>query len=331
MKITVLGSGSWGTALSIALSYKGHEITLSGNDHDVTADVENNRMNSRYIPGVTLPDSIHATCDYGKALASPEAIVFALPSHCFRLVLTEIKDIIPTVLTVNAGKGLERGTGKRSSYVVRDVLGEEFAANTVTLSGPNLAMEVAKGLPTATVLASKNRENTLKAQAMFSSDHFRAYTSDDVAGLEIGGSFKNILAIGSGLCMGLGYGDNTKAALVARGLAEMTRLGAVFGAKQSTFMGLSGVGDIIATCSSHLSRNFSLGRMLGEGKTLEESLKALDQVAEGVETCAAAEKLSEEYNVAMPITHEIHAVLFEGKDPNDAVKTLMSRDLKSEA
>lgn len=330
MNITILGGGSWGSALAATIAKKNYPIKIWGRG-DFAQNFNATHKNERYLPGIEMPENIIATSSLGNAITSAEVLIIALPSKCLREVLHLAKPHIKKEpLIIQAGKGLESSSGMRGSEVIRDVLGGDIASKLVVLSGPNLAMEIANGEPTATVLASKCEECATKAQNVISSDILRAYRSCDVVGVELGGAIKNILAIGAGLCDGLGYGDNTKASLVTRGIVEMKRLSVVEGADGRTFMGLSGIGDLIATCSSKFSRNLTLGRMLGSGKTLDESLRELNQVAEGVATCNATYNLSQRYNISMPITWEIYRVLFEGKSPTEAVKTLMSRNLKTE-
>lgn len=330
MNVTVLGSGSWGTALAILLGKKGHSVVLWGLSKE--ADVlRRDRENARYLPGARFPDSVWPTSDLDEALAAPDAIVMAIPSAGVRQVASMIKGrLSPEILFVHAGKGLESDTGLRGSEVIAQVLGDELGRRCVALSGPNLAMELANDVPTATVVASSDPARAALAQEVFSSPSLRVYRNSDIIGVELGGALKNVLAIGAGISDGLGYGDNTKATLVTRGLVEMTRLGVVLGADPRTFTGLSGFGDLMATCASGLSRNLRLGRMLGQGKSVTESLSALGQVAEGMPTCKAAYLLSRKHGVYMPITEQIYAVLFEGKCPRQAVHDLMTRDVKEE-
>jgi glycerol-3-phosphate dehydrogenase (NAD(P)+) len=330
MRVAVIGSGSWGTALAVLLATKGNEVNLWGLPEEIQA-ITRDRENTRYLPGVKLPDRIRPTSNLDEAVADCEAVVLAVPSTGVRGVVRNLKGIIDEhILLVNAGKGLESESGLRGSQVIREELGDEVGDTCVVLSGPNLAVELARGIPTATVVASSDAERARAAQELFWAPNLRVYRNSDVVGVELGGALKNVLAIGAGISDGLGYGDNTKATLVTRGLVEMIRLGCVLGADARTFTGLSGFGDLMATCASRLSRNLRLGIMLGEGRTLDESLQALGQVAEGMHTCKATHLLSQRYNVYMPITHEVYAVLFEGKPPRQAVADLMSRDQKEE-
>ena len=330
VKTAVLGSGSWGTALAILLAKKGCSVNFWGIPEEIEA-IARDRENVRYLPGVRLPDAVRPTGSIEEALAGREAVVLAIPSTGVREVARLLKNrLSPRTLLVNAGKGLESTTGLRGSQVIREELGDEIGDGCVALSGPNLAVELARDVPTATVVACIDPDRAAAAQELFWAPSLRVYRNYDVIGVELGGALKNVLAIGAGVSDGLGYGDNTKATLVTRGLMEMIRLGSALGADPRTFTGLSGFGDLMATCASRLSRNLRLGTMLGQGKTLQESLRELGQVAEGMHTCRAAYLLSRKLDVYMPITHEIHAVLFEGKPPQRAVHDLMSRDHKEE-
>lgn len=331
LNTAVIGAGSWGTALAVLLGKKGSPVRLWARREALACAIERDRENTQYLPGVRLPDTVIATSDIVEALAGSEAVVLAIPSSGVREVLAMIKGRVASdVLLVHAGKGLESETGLRGSEVIAEVLGNAAGQSCVALSGPNLAVELAHDVPTATVVASSTPDNAAQAQALFSSPSLRVYRNSDIAGVELGGALKNVMAIGAGISDGLGYGDNTKATLVTRGLVEMTRLGVVLGADAKTFTGLSGFGDLMATCASGLSRNLRLGRMLGQGTSVDESLRSLGQVAEGMPTCEAAYLLSRKLNVSMPITEQIHAVLFDGKSPKTAVLDLMTRDFRDE-
>jgi glycerol-3-phosphate dehydrogenase (NAD(P)+) len=295
------------------------------------AALERDRQNVRFLPGVVLPESVEPTADIAYALSDRRMVVLAVPSTGLRDVALLLKGRLSVdTLLVNAGKGLESNTSLRGSQVIAEVLGEEIGSRCAVLSGPNLAVELANGVPTATVVACPDIKRAEMVQEAFSSTSLRVYRNVDVVGVELGGALKNVLAIGAGISDGLGYGDNTKATLVTRGLIEVTRLGTLLGADARTFFGLSGFGDLVATCASRLSRNLRLGRMLGEGMTLEESLAAIGQVVEGVHTCRAVYRLSCNLDIDMPITAQVHAVLFESKDPKQAVYDLMTRDNKEE-
>ncbi|OFX14315.1 MAG: glycerol-3-phosphate dehydrogenase [Armatimonadetes bacterium RBG_16_58_9] len=330
MNTTVLGSGSWGTALAILLGKKGYPVRLWGLPEESSAILRDGE-NARYLPGTKLPENVRATSDIDDALDATEAVVLAIPSGGVREVSSLVKGKFgEDVLLVHAGKGLESESGLRGSQVIAQELGSVIGGRCVVLSGPNLAVELARGIPTATVVASSDGGRAIKAQEMFSSPSLRVYRNSDVAGVELGGALKNVLAIGAGIAEGLGYGDNTKATVVTRGLVEMTRLGTALGANPATFTGLSGFGDLMATCASQLSRNLRLGMMLGQGTSVDESLRSLGQVAEGMPTCKAAYSLSRAHDVYMPITEQIYAVLFEHKSPKQAVADLMARDSKEE-
>ena len=331
MKIAVIGSGSWGTALAVLLGKKGYTVRLWARRDNLALAIGRDRENVQYLPGIRLPEAVIATSHIEEAISEAEAIVLAIPSGGVREVLAVLKGrLAPDVLLIHAGKGLESETGRRGSEVIKDVLGDRMGQECVALSGPNLAVELAHDVPTATVVASTKHENAQQAQALFSSPSLRVYRNSDIAGVELGGAIKNVLAIGAGISDGLGYGDNTKATLVTRGLVEMTRLGVALGADAKTFTGLSGFGDLMATCASRLSRNLRLGLMLGQGNSIADSLASLGQVAEGMPTCEAAYNLSRKLNISMPITEQIHAILFEGKSPKKGVLDLMTRDFKDE-
>ncbi len=332
MKVTVLGGGSWGSALSMLVSRNGHCVKIWTNEASVCDCINKEHLNRYYTKEYPFSDKVTATLDLKEALAFGECTIMAIPSHAFRSVLTEAVPLMAgsDKPFLNAGKGLEASTGLRETQVIKEVAGEEFAARAVILSGPNLAMEFVAGKPGCTVLAGRNAADTAFFQKLLSSDLLRAYTTDDVIGVEAGGSLKNILAIACGISAGMGFGDNTRAAIQTRGLGEITRLGTCLGGRKETFYGLSGLGDMITTSSSMLSRNFRLGVMLAQGKTLAEAREALGQVAEGVPSCYAAMLLSEKYGIDMPITREIYKILREGKDPRTAVIDLMNREQKAE-
>ena len=298
---------------------------------ELAAAIARDRVNSRYLPGLSLPDGVAAESDIGRALEGAQAVVLAVPSTGVREVASKLSGkLSPTALLVHAGKGLEAESGLRGSEVICQVLGDDVGRRCVALSGPNLAVELANNIPTATVVASADAGCAVQAQELFASPSFRAYRNSDIAGVELGGALKNVFAIGAGISDGLGYGDNTKATLVTRALVEMTRLGTVLGAVPRTFTGLAGFGDLMATCASRLSRNLRLGLMLGQGSELTESLESLGQVAEGMHTCEAAHMLSIRHGVEAPITQQVYAVLFERKNPRQAVSDLMSREYKEE-
>lgn len=331
MKITVLGAGSWGTALALLLADKGYNVNLWSRDRELADALSVDRQNKRYLPGYKFPDNITITDDLACTIDGADIVVFAVPSGAVREVAALVSPILTeSPLIINAGKGLESDTGKRMSEVLCEELSAERCNRLVALSGPNLAVELAKKIPTATVVASQNEESTSQAQEIFTTPSFRVYRNPDIIGVELGGALKNVLAVGAGISDGLGFGDNTKAVLVTRGLAEIVRLGTMLGANIRTMMGLAGVGDLIATSASTLSRNLRLGRAIGEGKRVGDALAIIQQVAEGMPTCKAAYDLSRKLSVYMPITEQIHSVLFEGKDPRQAVSDLMLREPKDE-
>ena len=331
MNICVLGAGSWGTALSMLASINNEHVSLWTNEESVYKDVTENRLNSYYTKECVIPDNVSITLDIKEALNGAEFVIMAIPSHAVREVYTILKSYLDIgVVLLNAGKGLEAETGLRNSQIVEEVLGKERGDKTVFLSGPNLALEFARKKPGCTLLASHTLENAKLAQRVLSSEILRCYTATDVIGMELGGSLKNVMAIASGISSGLGFGDNATSALLTRGLKEITSLGVLMGAKRETFYGLSGLGDMITTATSELSRNYRLGLRLAEGMSLNEALKSLGQVAEGVPSCKAALILCEKYGIDMPITREVYKILFEGKDPKLAVKDLMLRDYKEE-
>lgn len=322
----VLGSGSWGTALSMVLAENGHAVTIWGRDSEQVREINEEHTNSRYLPGIRLPNSIYATADLEEAFHGVEALLFVVPSHAMREVAKKVLPHLREGMTIiHATKGLEQGSLKRMSEVLREVLPPSFHRRIAVLSGPSHAEEVAAHLPTTIVSASETREVAEFVQDLFMNPRFRVYTNPDVIGVEIGGSLKNIIAIGAGLSDGLGFGDNAKAALMTRGLTEIGRLGVKMGANLYTFAGLTGIGDLIVTGTSRHSRNWRAGKMLGEGKKLQEVLEGMGMVVEGVKTTDAAYQLSLREGVTMPITHELYQVLFQGKDPKTAVEDLMGR------
>ncbi|MCH8273255.1 MAG: NAD(P)-dependent glycerol-3-phosphate dehydrogenase [Armatimonadetes bacterium] len=316
-KAAVLGCGSWGTALSVLLARNGVGVTLWGRRREDTKAVQALRENRRYLPGVRLPDEVDATSSRPE---TADFWVVAVPSDALR----EVCGLIPdgSVTVVVASKGLEPATAKLMSEVVRE---ERPEAHVCALSGPNLAVEIAKGIPTATVVAARDLDVAEWVRARFMCRTFRVYTSEDVVGVELGGALKNVLAIGAGMSDGLGFGDNTKGALLARGLREIAALGEELGAERATFMGISGVGDLFATAASRLSRNYRVGRLLAEGMRLDRALDEIGQVAEGVPTSEAAVELARRSNLDIPLMEAIHRVVQGRLAPLDAVGELMER------
>lgn len=332
-RITVLGAGSWGTALAALLAANGHSVRLWAREATLVHALRNTRENARYLPGIALSPSILPTTDRAEAAAQAQIVVFAVPSGALRQVAEEFAgQLAPDVLLLSASKGLEDSSGLRMSQVLAATL-PDAEVRTVVLSGPNLAVEMARGVPTASVAASVNPEAAAAVQRLFThqpSPTFRVYTGEDVIGVELGGAIKNVIAIGAGVCDGLGFGDNAKAALMTRGLSEAVRLGRAQGANEATFMGLSGVGDLIATGASALSRNYRVGKALGQGRSLFDILAELGQVAEGVPTTRALCDLAARSQVEMPLCAALNAVLFENRSAPEVIRELMLRPPKPE-
>jgi glycerol-3-phosphate dehydrogenase (NAD(P)+) len=330
--VAVLGGGSWGTALALLLAQDDTEVRLWDRTPALVAALTAERENRRYLPGFLLPPTVRPTADIAEAVGGASCVVVAVPSAAVRDVLAHAARQIPAVCDiVLAAKGMEQGTGLLPSEVAAEALGEERASLTrVALSGPNLAVEVARGVPTAAVAACPDRSAAERVAARFNRPSFRVYTGTDRTGVEIGGAVKNVLAIAGGVSDGLGFGDNTKAALLTRGLAEMTRLGLACGARASTFYGLAGVGDLMATAASRLSRNWRVGEGLAKGEPLQGILDRLGQVAEGVTTANAVTELAAEKGVDIPVCQAVARLLFEGGSPRDAVASLMARAPRGE-
>jgi glycerol-3-phosphate dehydrogenase (NAD(P)+) len=334
-KIAVIGAGSCGTALAIALTHSRapHHISLWVHGPDVLQALLSKRENSVYLPGFPLPAGVEVTGDLGHAVADAEIILGAMPSAHARSVYSAMRPHLPaerSPLFVSATKGLESGYLARMSQVIAEVLGAHSVPRIAVLSGPSFALEVARGDPTAMVIASENPEATLAVQEEFSGSTLRLYTNEDVIGVEICGAVKNVIAIAAGVCNGLGLGANTSAALVTRGLAEMTRLALALGGRRDTASGLAGLGDLLLTATGALSRNRALGIELGKGKSLAEVLSGMRMVAEGVGTTAATLALAIRHNVDTPIAEQVHAVLHQGQSPRQAIRELMDRPLKRE-
>ena len=328
MKIAVIGSGGWGTAIAILLSSRGHNVYLWSWIQEETDRLKKDRENKEFLPGVKFTDTIYCSHDMAKCTDGAELIITAAPSPATR---TTAKQLSPHVKEgqkiVNISKGLEEGTLLRLSQVYKEEIPQ---ADISVMSGPSHAEEVSRGLPTTNVVAARNHDIAKKIQDVFMNDVFRVYTGDDIIGVELGGALKNVIALCAGVSDGMGFGDNTKAALMTRGLAEITRLGVAMGAQRETFAGLSGAGDLIVTCTSMHSRNRRAGILLGQGKSLDDTLKEVHMVVEGVNTATAAYRLSQKYGVEMPITEAAYRVLYEGKSPREAVYDLMKRDKKIE-
>ncbi len=328
MKACVIGAGSWGTAMAVHLAGMGRDVFLWNKFEEELEKIRTDGENKKYLPGVKIPRNVKFTSDMSVATEGAELVVFALPSPLVRTVSKELCGCIKdgTVL-VNLSKGLEKGSLKRLSQVLSEEIPQ---ARVVVMSGPSHAEEVAVKLPTTNVVASRDAVAAEFVQNFVMNSDFRIYTSHDVVGVELGGALKNVIALCAGICDGLGYGDNTKAALMTRGLAEIKRLGVAMGADAETFLGLSGVGDLIVTCTSMHSRNRRAGILLGKGEPLEKVLAEVGMVVEGVNTAGAAYELGKRYGVSMPIVEEANKILFEGKNPRLAVTDLMTRDKKPE-
>lgn len=329
-KTAILGAGSWGMGVSQILSDNGSAVTLWEFDPKVCKQLSEQRQQPDKLPGFKLPDKVEITNSIEDAIDSASLIVLAIPSQFLRPALAKVVDIIPdNTRIVNLAKGIENKTLKRMSEVVIDLIGDKNPS-IATLSGPSHAEEVVRRMPTTVVVAGQNDRYNRQLQELFSNSYFRVYKTTDITGVELGGSLKNVIAIAAGIVGGLNLGDNTLGALMTRGLAEITRLGLVMGAKAETFAGLSGIGDLITTCASKHSRNRHVGQRIGSGEKLDDILKSMTMVAEGVETTRAAFELSKLREVEMPITKEIYRVLFENKAPGEAVWELMGRELKPE-
>lgn len=332
--VAVLGAGSWGTALATLLP-DCEKVVLWARHSELAEQIETERENRRYLPSIPLTANIHATGDLPGALRGAGVVVLAVPSAGMSEVMAlAAPHIPPEALLVSAAKGLEAATGRRmSEVIVQHMSGPQSSSaqlRLAALSGPNLAVEVARGIPTASVAASDNPEAASACQSLFMGPTFRVYTSSDLVGVELAGAMKNVIAIAAGVCEGIGFGDNSRAALMTRGLAEITRLGVAMGAKVETFLGLAGVGDLIATGGSRLSRNYRVGVGLGEGKPLSQVLAEIGQVAEGVPTTKAICLLAERQNVDMPISQALHDALFAGANLRQTITQLMLRPPKME-
>ncbi len=324
MLIGVIGSGSFGTAVAALLGRKGYDVILWSFLESEAQMIEKDRENKEFLKGVKLSDSVHCTNDIEKAVKNSEIVVTVVPSFATRETAKKLAPFIKDgQILVNLSKGLENDSLKRLSQVYSEEIPQ---AKIAVMSGPSHAEEVGTGLPTTNVVACNDVEIAKKVQDIFMDETFRVYYSDDVVGVELGGALKNVIALCAGICDGLGYGDNTKAALMTRGMAEIRRLGVAMGAKLETFYGLSGIGDLIVTCTSMHSRNRRAGILLGQGKNLDETLKEIHMVVEGVHTAKAAYELSRKYEVNMPVVTEAYNILFNDKDAKQVVKDLMTRE-----
>lgn len=332
MRIGVLGAGSWGTTLAIVLAENEHEVYLWDHDAERAKRIAKARENARYLRGVAIPDGVTVTSNLSIALRGVLMAVFVVPSHTMRETARAVLGLgalVPDTVVVSAAKGLEEGTHRRMSEVLREEL-RENPKHIVALLGPSHAEEVSRRVPTSIVAAGEGEAACKTVQEAFARPYLRIYTNDDIVGVEIATALKNSIAIAAGILDGVGGGDNTKAALVTRGLSEISRLGTAMGAKGETFSGLAGVGDLVVTCLSRHSRNRRVGEAIGRGETLEEALSKLGMVAEGVRTTRAAVELGRELGVELPIIEMVHRVLFEGHDPREAIQMLMTRPPRAE-
>jgi glycerol-3-phosphate dehydrogenase (NAD(P)+) len=329
-RAAVLGSGSWGTAFAAVLAEAGTDVTLWARRGELATAITTTHENPDYLPGIVLPESLRATDDHAEALDGADFVVLAVPSQTLRENLTGWVDAIPgNAVLVSLMKGVELVTCRRMTEVIREVadVAEERVA---VVSGPNLAREIAVRQPAASVVACVDPATAERLQAACRTSFFRPYTNDDVIGCELGGAVKNVIALVVGMAAGMGFGDNAKASLITRGLAETTRLGVVLGADPMTFAGLAGLGDLVATCTSPLSRNRTFGERLGRGESVEQIVADTRQVAEGVKSCESVLALARKYNVDVPITEHVVAVVHDGMPVTDMVRSLMSREIKSE-
>lgn len=327
----VIGAGAWGTTLALMLGRQGRQVRLWARRPETARQIQSERENFSYLPGFGLPDTVSADSELGSVLEGADAVILAVPSVGLRQVASEMVEYLsPEALLICATKGLERGTGKRMSQVLADELGAPYIGVTVALSGPNLSREIAQELPAVSVAASDDIACGERAQVLLSSDIFRVYTNCDIIGVELGGALKNVIAVGAGVSDGLGYGDNAKASLITRGLADMSRLGCALGARPQTFWGIAGVGDLIATCGSRLSRNWTLGYRLGQGEPLAQVLDSMHDVAEGYYTTDAARQKATETGVEVPIIQAVAGILYDNAEPAQVARRLMSRRRRDE-
>ncbi len=328
LNVGMIGAGSWGTALAVVLADNGHQVDMWSKESDHVAEILVDGENKRFLPEVMLAENIKVSCDLPKTCQNKDIVVMAIPSHAMRTVAEDIKTLVgENTILVSVAKGFEEATRFRMSQVLQDV----FPKNpVVVLSGPSHAEEVGKRMYTGIVSSSSDEDAMVCVQNAFSTDYMRVYANKDVVGVELGAALKNIIALASGICYGIGGGDNTEAAMLTRGLTEIVRLGTKMGADVNTFYGLAGMGDLVVTCGSKHSRNRRAGTMLGEGKGLEEILAGMGMVVEGVNATKIAYKLAEEYDVEMPITQSIYNILYNGADIKEVILGLMNRDKKTE-
>ena len=330
-KVGIVGTTTWGTTLGLILARRGIDVCLWARTEEEASTLRRQGENRRLLSGFPFPPSLEVLASGEEAFGNSDMVILAVPSRSFRDNLRLVRPFLhPPSTLISATKGLELSTSRRMSQVMEEELPEGLHSAVGVLSGPNLAREIAQGKPSSTVIASRNLDAAQEAQALMTSEVFRVYTNDDVVGVELGGTLKNIIALGAGICDGLGYGDNSKAAFATRGLAEITRLGVAAGANPLTFAGLAGLGDLVATCASPLSRNHYVGEQLAQGRKLEEIRSTMKNVAEGVDTTVAALKMAKDLDVEMPIAEATYKVLFEEMDTRQAVSELMGRAPRSE-
>ena len=331
MRASVIGGGSWGTALASVLGHNGHDVTIWSFEKDVAQAIAERHENTTYLPGLLLPDRVTATADFGQALAGAELVVAVNPSHVTRTVMRNALPFLPKATPiVSATKGIENDSLFTMHEVLEDVLPPELHPYLVCLSGPSFAKETMQRMPTAVVVASPWERMAQKVQRLFSNDHFRVYTSPDVVGVELGGSLKNVCAIAAGISDGMGFGSNTRAAIMTRGLAELVRMAVKKGANPITLSGLAGMGDLVLTCTGDLSRNRTVGLALGRGQKLKDVLAGMTQVAEGVRTAKSVHDLAKKLGVDVPLHEAVYRILYEDLPAKAAVQSLTSRELKSE-
>lgn len=331
-QITVIGAGSWGTALSMVLADNGHGVRIWGNKAEQIHEINEKHTNETYLPEIQLPKTIKGYVSLEEAMSGIDTVLLVVPTKAIRSVIQQLKNFVKQPITIiHASKGIEPGSFKRISEMIEEEMPKELVESIVVLSGPSHAEEVSLRHPTTLTAASYHLQAAEKTQKLFMNTNFRVYTNRDVLGVELGGALKNIIALGAGISDGLGYGDNAKAALISRGLTEITRLGCEMGANPLTFAGLTGVGDLIVTCTSVHSRNWRAGNLLGKGHNLEEVLENMGMVVEGVRTAEAAYHLAGKLYIEMPITNAIYNVLFNGKNAKEEVDKLMGRTGKGEA
>jgi len=327
----VIGAGSWGTALAVIAARAGHHVRIWARSATTVQSINREHINARYLPEVTIPEEIRATTDFADALKEAEFVILAAPSHGTREILEAMAPALrPEMILISAAKGIEIQSGKRMSEVAADVLAKRFSPKFVCISGPSFAKEVVQGHPTAIVAASLDHESSRAVQRELSWENLRLYTNDDLIGTELGGSVKNVMAIAAGIVSGLGFGSNSIAALITRGLAETCRLAVRAGARRETLLGLAGVGDLVLTCTGALSRNRFVGQELGRGRSLTDIVAGMTEVAEGVKTTEAVRRLAAALEVEMPITEEVYQVLYQGKSSQHAAAELMNRPLREE-